>query len=136
MIDHTGIHVSQLGRSRQFYEAVLAPLGYGVRQVLENAVGFGAREPRPEDDPAGDFWIAAAPVFNPRSHIAFRAGSEAQVIAFHQAALAAGGTDHGAPGLRPQYHARYFAAFVLDPDVYNIEAVFHRGGPVAVADAP
>ena len=131
MIDHTGIHVSQLGRSRQFYEAALAPLGYGVRLVLEDAVGSGARDLLAGDDPAGDFWIAAAPPFTPRSHIAFRAASEAQVMAFHQAALAAGGSDNGAPGLRPQYHARYFAAFVLDPDGYNIEAVFHRSGLAA-----
>lgn len=131
MIDHTGITVSQLARSRQFYESVLATLGYGVRLALDDAVGFGTREPAHGDDPGGDFWISAGPPFTPRSHIAFRADCEAQVLAFHQAALAAGGRDNGAPGLRPQYHARYFAAFVLDPDGYNIEAVFHGSGAAA-----
>jgi len=126
MIDHTGIQVSQLERSRQFYETVLSALGYGVRVALEDAVGFGALQPERGDDPGGDFWISHGIPCTPRSHIAFRATSEAQVDAFHQAALAAGGRDHGAPGLRPQYHARYYAAFVLDPDGYNIEAVFHN----------
>ncbi|KQO12353.1 glyoxalase [Acidovorax sp. Leaf76] len=135
MIDHTGITVSELGRSRQFYESVLSTLGYGVRLALEDAVGFGARELQPGDDPGGDFWISAGPPFTPRSHIAFRAHSEAQVVAFHQAALFAGGSDNGAPGLRPQYHARYFAAFVLDPDGYNIEAVFHGAAPAVAYKA-
>ena len=128
MIDHTGIQVSQLERSRQFYEAVLATLGYGVRVALEDAVGFGALIPARGDDPGGDFWISQGIPFIPRSHIAFRAASRAQVNAFHQAALAAGGSENGAPGLRPQYHPRYYAAFVLDPDGYNIEAVFHESG--------
>lgn len=130
MIDHTGINVSHLGRSRQFYESVLSALGYGVRLELQDAIGFGAVQPKPEDDPGGDFWISQGAPFVPRCHIAFRAGSEAQVNAFHEAALAAGGADNGAPGLRPQYHERYYAAFVLDPDGYNIEAVFHQSGPI------
>lgn len=127
MIDHTGIHVTRLAVSQRFYAAALSTLGYGVRLELEGAVGFGAREPRDGDDPGGDFWISLGEPFTPRSHIAFRAASEAQVMAFYKAALDAGGQDNGAPGLRPQYHPRYFAAFVLDPDGYNIEAVFHGG---------
>lgn len=99
-----------------------------VRLDLETAVGFGAKDLTPGDDPAGAFWIAEAEPFSPRSHIAFRATSEAQVVAFHEAALAAGARDNGAPGLRPQYHPHYYAAFVIDPDGYNIEAVFHGSG--------
>ncbi len=127
MIDHTGIHVSDLARSRRFYTRALAPLGVVERSVRDDAVGYGAAEPAPLDDPAGTFWIAAATPHAPRPHIAFRAASRAQVDAFHREALQAGGADNGAPGLRPQYHARYYAAFVLDPDGYNIEAVFHQG---------
>ena len=127
MIDHTSIHVSDLARSRRFYTRALAPLGVVERSVRDDAVGYGAAEPAPLDDPAGTFWISAATPHAPRPHIAFRAASRAQVDAFHREALRAGGADNGAPGLRPQYHARYYAAFVLDPDGYNIEAVFHQG---------
>jgi catechol 2,3-dioxygenase-like lactoylglutathione lyase family enzyme len=133
MIDHTGIHVTNIAVSRRFYVAVLSTLGYGVRLDLENAVGFGAKQPEPGDDPAGAFWIAEADPFIPRSHIAFRATSEAQVVAFYEAALAAGARDNGAPGLRPQYHPHYYAAFVFDPDGYNIEAVFHGSGSAKAA---
>lgn len=122
MIDHTGIRVSDLARSKAFYCATLAPLGYAIRLELPRAVGFGSPGTR---DPGGDFWISQGAAFTPRSHIAFRAASEAEVRAFHAAALAAGAQDNGPPGLRPHYHARYYAAFVLDPDGYNIEAVFH-----------
>jgi len=125
MIDHTGIHVQDLALSLAFYKAALAPLGYGVRLSLPDAVGFGAVPPAPGDDPGGDFWLTRATPMEPRSHIAFRAHSRAQVDAFHSAALQAGGTDNGPPGLRPHYHAHYYAAFVHDPDGYNIEAVFH-----------
>lgn len=125
MIDHTGIHVRDLALSLAFYKAALAPLGYGVRLSLPDAVGFGAVPPAPGDDPGGDFWLTRATPMAPRSHIAFRAQSRAQVDAFHGAALQAGGTDNGPPGLRPHYHAHYYAAFVHDPDGYNIEAVFH-----------
>ncbi len=128
MIDHTGIHVTDVAVSRRFYVPVLSTLGYGVRLDLETAVGFGAKDLAPGDDPAGAFWITEAEPFTPRSHIAFRATSEAQVLAFHAAALAAGARDNGAPGLRPQYHPHYYAAFVIDPDGYNIEAVFHGSG--------
>ena len=126
MIDHTGIFVSDLAASRAFYEAALEPLGYVVRRAFDGAVGFGARDLQPGDDPAGDFWLTATTPMTPRSHIALRAENHAQVDAFHRAAMAAGATDHGAPGLRPHYHANYYAAFVLDPDGYNVEAVCHR----------
>lgn len=127
MIDHTGIAVGDLETSGRFYAAVLATLGYEPTKIYPGAMGFGARDRGPADDPGGDFWISLGTPYTPRCHIAFRAANAEQVRAFHSAALAAGGRDNGAPGLRPQYHARYFAAFVLDPDGYNIEAVFHGG---------
>lgn len=127
MIDHTGFTVSNLASSKAFYDLALAPLGYAARLEWESAVGYGARDAAGDDDPGGDFWIAQGDPCVPRSHLAFRATSAAQVAAFHAAALAAGGRDNGAPGLRPHYHPNYFAAFVLDPDGYNIEAVFHGG---------
>lgn len=125
MIDHTGINVSDLARSKSFYESALAPLGYAVCLEFEDAAGFRAADAARSDDPGGDFWISKGQPYVPRSHIAFRAANQEQVIAFHDAAIAAGARDNGAPGLRPHYHAGYFAAFVLDPDGYNIEAVFH-----------
>lgn len=127
MIDHTGISVRDLAVSRAFYEAALAPLGYGVRLSLPDAVGLGALQSASGDDPGGDFWLTQSAPMVPRSHIAFRAQSRAEVDAFYRAALQAGGTDNGPPGLRPHYHARYYAAFVHDPDGYGIEAVFHGG---------
>ncbi|MDQ7990871.1 MAG: VOC family protein [Candidatus Dactylopiibacterium sp.] len=130
MIDHTGINVSDYAVSKRFYEAALAPLGYAVRLDLGDAAGFGGQT-HGADDPGGDFWISVGTPYQPRSHIAFRAVSEAQVAAFHAAAIAAGGIDNGAPGPRPQYHTGYYAAFVRDPDGYNIEAVFHAGAAQA-----
>jgi catechol 2,3-dioxygenase-like lactoylglutathione lyase family enzyme len=118
-IDHVTVGVSDLRRSREFYERALAPLGLGRPQtadVLPNEVEFGDGERHAfaisTDYPVG------APV-----HVAFGAESAEQVQAFYEAALAAGGTDNGAPGLRPEYSQRYYGAFVLDPDGHNIEAV-------------
>lgn len=128
MIDHTGINVTDFALSKRFYESALAPLGYVVRLEFEGAAGFGTKDPDSGADPGGDFWISKEEPFVPRSHVAFRASSTAQVVAFYEAALAAGARDNGAPGLRPHYHESYFAAFVLDPDGYNIEAVFHGAG--------
>lgn len=126
MIDHTGFNVSNLAASKRFYVQVLAALGYGVRLEFPDAVGFGSATPQAGEDPGGGFWITQGTPQVPRVHLAFRATGRAQVEAFHREALAAGGTDNGAPGLRPQYHAGYYAAFVLDPDGYNVEAVFHE----------
>ena len=128
MIDHTGINVKDLALSKKFYESVLATIGYEARLEINNAVGFGSMEPSHGDDPGGDFWIAGGDPSFPRSHIAFRAESVSQVVAFYEVALASGARDNGAPGLRPNFHASYYAAFVFDPDDYNIEAVFHCGG--------
>lgn len=117
MIDHVIIGVEDVDASRAFYEHALAPLGIGVVMAMPRGAGFGL-----EGKPV--FWIAdrerAGPV-----HVAFTSPDRATVDAFHAAALAAGGRDHGAPGLRPHYHPTYYAAFVLDPDGNNIEAVCH-----------
>ena len=129
MLDHMGINVSDLARSIAFYRAALAPLRYVVRKQIPGAAGFGVADGYGKSlDPAGEFWIAEGLPQEPRLHIAFSAASRAEVAAFHAAALAAGATDNGAPGLRPQYHADYYGAFVLDPDGYNIEAVCHTAG--------
>jgi catechol 2,3-dioxygenase-like lactoylglutathione lyase family enzyme len=125
MIDHTGLHMSNPSKSRAFYEKALAPLGYKVLMEVPQehtggkvVLGFGV-PPKPE------FWIAEGTPESPRIHIAFRAESRAAVDAFYAAAIAAGGKDNGPPGPRPQYHASYYGAFVLDPDGHNIEAVIH-----------
>jgi catechol 2,3-dioxygenase-like lactoylglutathione lyase family enzyme len=125
MIDHTGFNTSDPKKSREFYERALAPLGYRVLMEVPTAhtggkvvLGYGA-PPKP------DFWVAEGTPNEPRLHIAFRAASRAEVDAFYQAAMAAGGRDNGPPGLRPHYPANYYGAFVLDPDGHNVEAVCH-----------
>jgi catechol 2,3-dioxygenase-like lactoylglutathione lyase family enzyme len=116
MIDHASLTVADVSKSKAFFRAALAPLGYELLMEGQQYAGFGVR-PRP------DFWIGQGmPNVSP-IHVAFRADSRAQVDAFYAAALAAGGTDNGAPGLRPHYHADYYGAFVLDPDGHNVEAV-------------
>lgn len=128
MIDHTGVSVSDYARSRDFYRAALAPIGYVLLMEIPAAVtghtdvaGFG-------EPPKPDFWISRGAPNRPALHVAFRASTRAQVDAFWHAALAAGGVDNGAPGLRPHYHPDYYGAFVLDPDGHNIEAVCHLPG--------
>lgn len=118
MIDHVSLRVSDPARSKKFFSAALAPLGYAVLADYGAAAGFGVA-PKP------DFWIGAGEAGGP-THVCFGAGSRAQVDAFHKAALAAGGRDNGAPGLRAMYHPTYYGAFVLDPDGNNIEAVCHQ----------
>ncbi len=119
MIDHTGVNVEDFEASREFYAAALAPLGYELLLEFHGSVaGFGeAGHP--------DFWIGPGEANTPRVHVAFRAGTRREVEAFYEVALGAGGRDNGAPGLRPQYHSNYYAAFVLDPDGHNVEAVCH-----------
>lgn len=127
MIDHIGFGVSDYDRGKAFYTEVLAPLGAGLvmevtPQQTENGVsacGFG-RDGKPS------FWIGSDGKTTPRMHVAFTAESREAVQRFHEAALAAGATDNGAPGLRPHYHPNYYGAFVRDPDGHNIEAVCHR----------
>ena len=131
MIDHIGFKVSDFAASKAFYEHALAPLGYGLLMEVTPAMtgtdlhhaGFGAH-----GKPA--FWIGSVKAGSDEAtqgdlHIALVARSRRDVDAFHAAALAAGASDNGAPGLRPHYHPNYFGAFVLDPDGHNIEAVCH-----------
>ena len=124
MIDHISLRVADFARSRAFYDAALAPLGAGVRmEVSAEQTGGVAYAGYGKDRPT--FWIAeAAPVSGP-THVAFVTASRAEVDSFYEAALAAGGRDNGAPGLRPYYHPNYYGAFVLDPDGNNVEAVCH-----------
>lgn len=134
MLDHINLRVADYTRSKEFYEAALAPLGY--RLAMEGASGAGFSK-----GPIPSFWIKqgepggrgaatdAAPLSGcggPMIHVAFAGENRAMVDAFHRAALAAGARDNGPPGVRPEYHASYYGAFVLDPDGYNIEAVCHR----------
>ena len=129
MIDHASVSVSDPAASKAFYEAALAPLGYRVVMEFGPITGLGGPTPgAPEDAPVhADLWLA--PAENPTPcHIAVTASSTAQVDAFYEAALAAGGTDNGAPGERSHYHPGYYGAFVLDPDGNNLEAVFHGAG--------
>jgi len=124
MLDHIGFPVTDFARSKAFYTQALAPLG--MRVVMEVSLsedgadgyaGFGAERPQ--------FWIGTGKPLIGRLHVAFRAKNRAEVRAFYEAAMAAGGVDNGAPGLRPHYHENYYGAFVLDPDGHNIEAVNH-----------
>lgn len=126
MLDHVGIPVSDFARSRAFYDAVFAPLGYAlVMEVGPERTGDGSSAAGFGRDGKPDFWIGDDGKPAVHTHVAFVAASRAQVDAFHQAALAAGARDNGAPGLRPHYHANYYGAYVLDPDGHNIEAVCH-----------
>ena len=127
MIDHIGMTVGNLAGATEFFLKALGPLGYGlVMEVSAEetgagaAVGFGASGKPSFWIGEGDGMRASAPV-----HVAFVAPSREAVDAFYRAALAAGGKDNGPPGLRPHYHANYYAAFVLDFDGNNIAAVCH-----------
>ena len=121
-LDHVGLAVSDYGRSKAFYEQALAPLGITLLMEFSGeAAGFGR-----EDAGRPSFFIEArGEPARGRLHVAFRAESRDQVDDVHAAALAAGGTDNGAPGVR-WYHPDYYAAYVLDPDGHNVEAVCHR----------
>ncbi|WP_441256146.1 VOC family protein [Bradyrhizobium sp. 482_C4_N1_1] len=125
MIDHLGFSVSDYERAKAFYAKALAPLDYSlIMEVTAEqtghaaAAGFGANG-KP------DLWFGAEGAMNKPVHIAILAKDRATVAAFYKAAIAAGGRDNGAPGIRPHYHANYYGAFVLDPDGHNIEAVCH-----------
>jgi catechol 2,3-dioxygenase-like lactoylglutathione lyase family enzyme len=124
MLDHVGIEAGDLERSKAFYETALEPLGIRLMMELEGAIGFGKET---EHGPKPFFWITSRgrPAVS-GAHVAFGVRGPEQVDAFHAAALAVGGTDNGAPGLRPIYHPGYYGAFVLDPDGNNVEAVCHR----------
>ena len=125
MLDHVGAVVSDIARSRTFYDAAFAPLGIAVMMEVTAEQTGGHAHLGYGSDGQPYFWIGTGGPSTGRLHVAFTAGSRAVVDAFHKAALAAGGTDNGAPGLRPHYHSNYYGAFVLDPDGLNIEAVCH-----------
>ena len=123
-IDHLTIPVRDMAASTRFYEAALAPFGIEMAEV-EGAVGFGGVGVGFGPPGSVDFFVTEGEPAAPM-HIAFVAPDRATVDAFHAAALAAGGRDNGAPGLRPRYHADYYGGYVLDPDGHNVEAVCHR----------
>ena len=119
MIDHISIDVRDLDAAARFYEAVLAPLGHAKLRQRPTTVGFGKRYP--------EFWLNHRPSLGAArdngTHICLRASSTAAVDAFHAAAIAAGGTNDGEPGMRPEYNNAYYAAFIRDPEGNRIEAV-------------
>jgi catechol 2,3-dioxygenase-like lactoylglutathione lyase family enzyme len=120
MFDHIGLKVSDLAASVGFYEAALEPLGFVLCSRDDAGAGFG-----PEGAPA--LWLAAAGGTAPTTaHVAFRAQDRGAVEAFYKAGLAVGGRDHGGPGLRADYGPHYYAAFLIDPDGNNVEAVCNR----------
>jgi catechol 2,3-dioxygenase-like lactoylglutathione lyase family enzyme len=125
MIDHTSLSVSDYEAAKKWYSAALAPLGIEIIMEFPKSItghvdtaGYGWNG-KPF------FWLASGGKTTPHVHLAFRAQNRAQVKAFYDAAIAAGGRDNGGPGLREVYHPNYYGAFVLDPDGHNIEAVSH-----------
>jgi len=118
-IDHLGFAVKDFAKSKEFYTSVLAPLGIAVVAEGEGWAELGR-------DGRHEFWIGGSGTSPAPIHLAFTARTRAEVRAFHAAALAAGGRDNGAPGIRGHYHKDYYGAFVFDPDGHNIEAVCHE----------
>lgn len=118
MLDHVTIIVSDLTASNRFYSAALGPLGYTLALEGDGYSAFGAG-----DHSIPDFWLRSGKPQTP-AHVAFRADRPG-VDSFHQAAMEAGASDNGKPGLRPHYHENFYAAYVHDPDGHNIEAVCH-----------
>ena len=119
MLDHVSIGVHDIARTKRFYDAALAPLGFRCLSEGETSLGYG--------NDAVAFWISAAERPVPADdksglHFCFVAPTRQSVDAFHAAALATGGRDHGRPGVRADYDPSYYAAFVIDPDGYRIEA--------------
>lgn len=128
MIDHIGLTVADLDKARAFYLAALQPLGIAVvMEVTEEMTGGHGAHLGLGKDGNPFFWIGTGKAATAGCHVAFAAPDAATVDAFYKAAMAAGGRDNGAPGLRPHYHPGYYGAFVLDPDGNNVEAVFHGG---------
>ncbi len=131
MLDHVSIGAADYARARAFYDAVLATLGYAPVMVVEQyeVTGYGIGQ-KPS------FWVhgpAGCPMpghgqigAGPGQHLAFTAPDRRAVDAFYAAGLAQGGSDNGAPGLRPHYHAGYYGAFLVDPDGHRIEACCHK----------
>jgi catechol 2,3-dioxygenase-like lactoylglutathione lyase family enzyme len=127
MIDHIGFAVSDAARSRAFYDALLGSIGIGlIMEVPGDVTESGGAAYGYGDADKPYFWIGDNERVGQGTHVAFAVESRALVDAFHAAGLAAGGKDNGAPGLRPHYHADYYASFILDPDGINVEAVCHK----------
>ena len=122
MIDHIGLFVADAAKRADFYEKLLAPLGYVKKVAYPTAVCFA------NDEDGDGIWLESPKDGNPvvPSHVAFRAKTADAIKAFHEAGLAAGGTDNGKPGPRPNYGPGYYAAFVHDPDGNNIEAMLNH----------
>ena len=123
MIDHTGVHVSDLAKSKEFYSNALAPIGYSMLSDFPewNVAGYG-------ENGKSDFWISGGGS-QQVGHVAFAVKSKAEVDSFYTAGVASGGTDNGKPGYRKDYSPGYYAAFVKDPDGHNVEVVFHDPNP-------
>jgi catechol 2,3-dioxygenase-like lactoylglutathione lyase family enzyme len=128
MLDHVSIGVRDLAGAAAFYDAALAPLGYTRQMEVGDSIGYGT-----SGDDVPCFWIGDVARHGSRAvnagvglHVAFAAKDRATVRAFHAAALAAGGRDNGAPGLRPEYDENYYGAFAIDPEGYKVEAVCRR----------
>jgi catechol 2,3-dioxygenase-like lactoylglutathione lyase family enzyme len=126
MIDHVSIGVRDIGRTKRFYDAALTPLGYRCLSESPDSLGYGRD--------AVMFWINTAqrpvqPDEQSGLHFCFAAPTRGGVAAFHAAAVTAGGRDNGQPGLRADYGENYYAAFVVDPDGYRIEAYCGRAEP-------
>lgn len=121
MFDHIGIPASDLAKSKEFFLKALAPIGVEVVMEFPGAVGIGQKG-KPS------FWLGESEggAVPGAMHLAFTADNREQVRAFYDAAMAAGAKDNGGPGLRPQYHATYYGAFVIGPDGHNVEVVCHK----------
>jgi len=117
MIDHITVRVRDVQKSKAFFGAALAPLGYEVLKEYGDVIGLGA-------DKKPDFWIA--PGKQEPLHLAFAAKDRKTVDAFYKAAIKAGAKDNGMPGIRKEYHPNYYGAFVIDPEGHNLEAVCHK----------
>ena len=126
MIDHLSLVVSDYAKSKAFYSQALAPTGHSRLVVLPATRSDGKESAGFCHADGSDLWISQGKAISPPIHIAFRVPTRAAVHAFYDAAMAAGGRDNGAPGLRPRYHPNYYGAYVLDPDGHNIEAVCHE----------
>jgi catechol 2,3-dioxygenase-like lactoylglutathione lyase family enzyme len=118
VIDHVTLNVVDVEAAKAFYEASLKPVGYELAMDFVGGAGFAA-EGKP------DFFLAERGEASSPVHVAFQAADRKSVDAFHEAALAAGGTDNGPPGIRRVYHEYYYGAYVIDPEGNNIEAVTH-----------
>jgi catechol 2,3-dioxygenase-like lactoylglutathione lyase family enzyme len=126
MLDHVSVGVRDIDRSRNFYDAALRP--FGLVRIVDFGNNRGSDYGAAPGSVGVEFTITREPQLRTPiagAHLCFRAPDRTAVRAFHAAALAAGGIDDGAPGLRPQYHAHYYSTFVLDPDGHRIEAVCH-----------